>query len=97
MLLTLFLSSGVVKEIDQSENRRGIKWLYGIKASWRECYLRTHELGRCQNTGSMPIYPQASDTHLQDKLDFLEQRHLNLFRRWGAGPNLSPTVAGRAG
>lgn len=60
-------------------NRGGIAYLSSAKAGWRACYLQTHDLDSCQKAGELPIYPRPVATELQQKLDFLEQRRLNLF------------------
>jgi hypothetical protein len=50
------------------------------KRRWGECYLRRHDIQGCDRETGFPIYPNAAATRLQEKLDFLEARHLNLFR-----------------
>ncbi len=44
------------------------------------CYRETHALFACQQKHSYWLYPGGGEaTHLQDKLDWLEQRHASLF------------------
>ncbi len=47
------------------------------KRNWARCYLEKRDLSECDGTA---IYPNPAATHLREKLDFLEARHLNLFR-----------------
>jgi hypothetical protein len=48
-----------------------------LRANWKNCYLTKHDLIDCnQLTGATPqTYPGT----IQDKIDFLERSHLNLF------------------
>lgn len=49
------------------------------RRAWRDCYLRRHDIHECDALTHFPIYPHPEATHLQDKLDFLEQNRLNLY------------------
>jgi len=49
------------------------------KRVWRECYLARHDIYECDALTNFQIYPRPEETHLQEKLDFLERNHLNLF------------------
>jgi hypothetical protein len=76
--LTLALACAAAASFP-GRNRGGIAYLSSAKAGWRACYLRTHDLEGCQKAGELPIYPRPAATGLQQKLDYLEQRRLNLF------------------
>jgi hypothetical protein len=49
------------------------------KRAWRECYLARHNIYECNAVTHFQIHPHPEATHLQDKLDFLERNHLNLY------------------
>jgi hypothetical protein len=49
-----------------------------IKASFRECYLDTARLAAC--SANWPIHPDPQGTKLQEKLDYLRDHRLSLFR-----------------
>jgi hypothetical protein len=50
------------------------------KRRWAECYRQRHDVHACDAETGFPIYPSPEATRLKEKLDFLEARHLNLFR-----------------
>jgi hypothetical protein len=50
------------------------------KQRWAECYRRRHDLHACDVETGFPLYPSPAATRMQEKLDFLEARRLNLFR-----------------
>jgi len=49
------------------------------KRAWVSCYFARHTVQQCNSVTDFKIYPWPEATHLQEKLDFLEQRHLNLY------------------
>jgi hypothetical protein len=49
------------------------------KREWVSCYLAQHSIPECDSMTNFKIYPWPKATHLQQKLDFLEHRHLNLY------------------
>ncbi len=49
------------------------------KRAWRACYLARHDIYECTALTGFQIYPDPEKTHLQEKLDFLERNHLNLY------------------
>lgn len=50
------------------------------KRAWRECYLRERSIEKCDSEINFKIYPWAPEgTHLQQKLQYLERNHLNLY------------------
>ena len=51
------------------------------KEQWVEAYRATHDIEAADQASQFRIYPGAPEvTHLQAKLDALEERELNLFR-----------------
>ena len=49
-----------------------------IKSSFRDCYLGGATLAAC--SARWPIHPDPKDTRLQEKLDYLRDHRLSLFR-----------------
>ena len=49
------------------------------KRRWAECYRQRHDIHACDLETGFPVYPAPERTRMQEKLDFLEARHLNLF------------------
>jgi len=47
--------------------------------AWRECYLKRESVEECDAITGSKIYPWPDTTHLQEKLQFLKQNHLNLY------------------
>jgi hypothetical protein len=56
-----------------------LAYLSNGKRAWRECYLARHDIHECDTLTHFPIYPNPEATRLQEKLDFLERNHLNLY------------------
>lgn len=56
----------------------------GIKTAWRHCYLSGHRAAECDRACG-PIYPRPEETHLQEKLDYLQATRQNLFSDSDAG------------
>jgi len=50
------------------------------KRRWADCYRQRHDIHACDVETGSPVYPSPQATRMQEKLDFLEARHLNLFR-----------------
>jgi hypothetical protein len=50
------------------------------KLRWAACYRQRHDLRACDVETGFPLYPVPTATRMQEKLDFLEARRLNLFR-----------------
>ncbi|HEX3746677.1 MAG TPA: hypothetical protein VHW09_22220 [Bryobacteraceae bacterium] len=51
---------------------------YQLKSGWRDCYLGGKSIAECDDTEGL-IYPDPQLTHLQQKLDYLRAKRLNLF------------------
>jgi hypothetical protein len=58
-----------------------INWYSDGKRQWVNCYRRTGNISYCDESAHFVIYPPPLEgaTHLQEKLDYLKQNHLNLF------------------
>jgi hypothetical protein len=49
------------------------------RTGWRECYLKLESVDQCTAMTGFEVHPSPEGTHLKEKLDFLKQRHLNLY------------------
>jgi hypothetical protein len=49
------------------------------KSSWAACYRLRHNIETCDLQTGFKIHPDPAATHLKQKLDWLEIRHLNFF------------------
>jgi len=56
----------------------GMRKFSQAKAAWRACYLSTHDVAGCDRAFG-GVYPFPENTHLKEKLDFLEETQQNLF------------------
>ncbi len=61
-----------------SADRGAMAWLAHGKQKWKECYMARHDIHMCDKLANFPL-DSNSDGHLQDRLDFLYQKKLNLF------------------
>ena len=75
LLAFSMLSARPLDRKDAADNER----FDSGKRAWRECYLVRHDLYECTALTGVQIYPDPERTHLQEKLDFLERNHLNLY------------------
>jgi hypothetical protein len=57
-----------------------MQFYYRIKTHWKTNYLRTRSIEQANQAAGHPMHPNEDATGLQEKLDFLEARHLNLFK-----------------
>ena len=58
---------------------REIHWFSEGKRHWAACYVRTENIRGCTQSTNFVLYGDFELTHLQEKLDYLKQNHLNLF------------------
>ena len=79
-LLPVFLVACIAKESDEG-SRQEAETYFKYKQRWRACYLATHDIGGCDVSAGHPVYPSPEVTHLQQKLDWLEQHRYSLFQR----------------
>jgi hypothetical protein len=51
------------------------------RRNWKSCYVKSGDIAQCDAIAHTSIYPAPDATHLQQKLDFLKVRGLNLFAK----------------
>ncbi len=49
------------------------------KRSWAACYRRLEDIRRCDAETGFSIYPYPEQTHMKEKLDYMQRNRLNLF------------------
>jgi hypothetical protein len=49
------------------------------KVAWARCYLRTGDLGLCDQTTGFPLYPDPQRNGMREKLAYLRAHHLSFF------------------
>jgi hypothetical protein len=49
------------------------------KWHWADCYVRTGNIAYCDQSTSFIVSPSEEPSHLQEKLNYLKEHHLNLF------------------
>jgi hypothetical protein len=49
------------------------------RQKWAACYLEKENIEECDKQTGSKVYPNASATHLQEKLNLLKQKRYNLF------------------
>jgi hypothetical protein len=54
-------------------------WFARVKQTWASCYVATENIEHCDQAAGFYVYPDPEGTHLKEKLDYLKERHLNLF------------------
>ena len=77
-LLPVFLVACITKEADKQSANEAAAYLK-YKQRWRDCYVAMHNISACDALAGHGAYPVPQATNLQQKLDWLEARRLNLF------------------
>ena len=78
-LLPVLLIACIAKETEETSKIEA-ETFFKYKQRWRDCYLATHDIGVCDASAGHAVYPSPEATHLQKKLDWLEQHRYSLFR-----------------
>ena len=81
--LTVFTVLCLVKELHIKQDMVVFKACAHAKQRWRECYLEVGGIDACDARTNSRLYPNPPATNMQRKLDFLQARHLNLFKLGG--------------
>lgn len=79
-LLSIVLGLALLKELDATRETESVRVVASNKRRWRDCYLRQHDLARCDTETGVPVYPNPEATKLQQKLDWLEARGYSFFQ-----------------
>jgi hypothetical protein len=77
LLLLLFATLGA-RPLSGGEARI-VEEMTNGKRAWRECYLARHDIHECDTLTKFQVHPHPDAIHLQEKLNFLERNHLNLY------------------
>lgn len=79
VLLPLFLLACVAKELPELSTNEAVAY-HRWKVRWRDCYLALHDIYACDMRAGHQVHPAPEATHLQEKLDWLEERRYTFFR-----------------
>lgn len=69
---------------------RDMGMLYTWKSTWKSAYLQTGSITTANQMAGRPIYPNPDRVQLEDKLRFLKENRLNLFKNIQAPPPQDP-------
>jgi hypothetical protein len=58
-----------------------LQWYGHGKSAWAECFRARGDIARCDAETGFPIYPRPEATHLDQKLAWLRERRLGLFKQ----------------
>lgn len=64
-----------------AHSRRGMEFFHDAKAAWVEAYLETRSIEQANARARYAIHPDPVRSRLEEKLRFLEERHLSFFRQ----------------
>ncbi len=78
VLLTIMTVALLANVPIRSQDRHAMGWLRNVKLTWRQCYLQGGTIAKCDAAAGYKIEPEPPPV-LQQKLDFLKERRLNLF------------------
>lgn len=73
-VLVLFASVSI-----SSADRGMMLWLSHGKKNWKSCYLREHDVERCDGLTNFRVIIDPDPKARQEKLDFLQRNRLNLY------------------
>jgi hypothetical protein len=79
LLLPVFFVACIAKELPRVATNEAVAY-HRYKERWRDCYLSRHDILECDTRAGHQVYPAPEATHLQEKLDWLEQRRYSFFR-----------------
>jgi hypothetical protein len=80
VLVTLFVILCVIKEIPARQDNATIHSFANGKQAWKNCYLRSEDIAACDKSTGFPIYPIPQATRLSEKLQYLKDHRLNLYK-----------------
>jgi hypothetical protein len=60
-------------------DQRDMQVYHETKSTWRNCYLATEDIQRCDREAGFSVYGPPEQTHLKEKLQYLKQAKLNLY------------------
>jgi hypothetical protein len=80
VLVTCFVVLCVVKETRVWHASATIHGYSAGKKAWKDCYLKSEDIAACTEITHFPIYPNPQATRLQEKLQYLKEHRLNLYK-----------------
>jgi hypothetical protein len=61
-------------------NHKEIEGFSAMKTAWKNCYLADENIAYCDAVSHLQLYPIPNAIHLKEKLTFLKDNHLNLYK-----------------
>ncbi len=74
-LATLLFAAGTLRLTEK--DWQSVNWFHDGRAGWKAAYLATHDELQANKISGFPVYPKPGA--ITQRLQFLEQNHLNLF------------------
>jgi len=59
--------------------KRSLVGWHHAKQNWKQCYLKFENVDYCDSRMHFKVHPSPAGTHLDEKLQFLKARRLNLY------------------
>ena len=60
-------------------DRRHIAFFRDVKQSWKQCYVASADLARCDREAALPIHTASQAAQVADTLAYMKRNRLNLF------------------
>lgn len=60
-------------------NHKEIEGFAAMKMAWKNCYLANENVADCNVVSHLQLYPHPNAIHLNEKLTYLKENHLNLY------------------
>jgi hypothetical protein len=60
-------------------NHKEIEGFSAMKTAWKNCYLTNGNVAYCDEASHLQLYPHPNAIHLDEKLAYLKENHLNLY------------------
>ena len=80
MLLGLLLAILLIGSVPiPPADRYAMQYYHDVKTKWRNCYLRTEDIQKCDQAAGLWIYPAPERTDLKEKLEYLKESKQNLY------------------
>ena len=80
LLLASVAAVAVRRQVQSQPDYAYASAISSAKRQWAQCYRQNHQISLCDERTGFRIYPDPRATGLEDKLRFLEDRRLSLFR-----------------
>jgi len=80
MLVLLAIPFAISAVRPRAVDQRTMQWFHDVKAKWKEAYVETDRFDIATRYAGFPIHPQPAKTHINEKLRYLKEHQLNLYK-----------------